>query len=180
MKCKSSRYFAQLFPTIREKKRARTPLLTSITENNTYRIQQDVSSYAYAVRLASSIQCKVDHAVAEHTAACQEFTVFVQCFQRLFQRMANCWDQCIFFWWQVVQVFRRCFTWMNLVLNTVQDQPSSSRSEAQVWVRQWIWEACFNATCFRIRNVRNTNRSRTVLRRVCQFHWCFNLAPNAL
>ncbi|CSI64804.1 Uncharacterised protein [Vibrio cholerae] len=61
---------------------------------------------------------------------------------------------------------------MDLVLDTVKTRHQHS-CKRQVWVSCWIWEANFNTTCFRAWYHWDTDRCRTVTRRVSQHYWCF-------
>ena len=61
---------------------------------------------------------------------------------------------------------------MDLVLDTVKTGHQQG-SKAQVRVSRRVRETYFDTTCFRRRNHRNTDRRRTVTRRVSQHYRCF-------
>ena len=93
----------------------------------------------------------------------------VQCFA---QRPTNSWDRGQLFWWQIIQIFVRRSTRIDLVLDTVKASHQQC-SEAQVWVGCWIRETGFNTLCLRVFRPRNTHSTRTVGRRIRTQNWRF-------
>lgn len=64
------------------------------------------------------------------------------------------------------------FARMDLVLDAIKTGHQQG-SKAQVRVSRRVRETYFDTTCFRRRNHRNTDRRRTVTRRVSQHYRCF-------
>ena len=113
-----------------------------------------------------------DHIFAEYAACSQVLVVSFQAVQSFAQRTTNLWNLGCFFSWQIVQIFIRCIARVDLVLNAVQASHQQS-CESQVWVSDRVRETCFDTLAFWRRNVRNTDRSRTVTGRVSQHNRSF-------
>src|SRR5215813_15623154 len=63
---------------------------------------------------------RVQHVVGKHTAARQEFAVFVELLQRLLERMAYLGNARGDFRWQVIQILVDRIAGLDLVLDAVQ------------------------------------------------------------
>src|SRR5690606_33027872 len=80
---------------------------------------------------------------------------------------------------QMVKIFGGGFARMNLVLYTIQTGHHQG-GECQVWVGSRGWETCFDTTCLVAMYKWYTDRRRTVLGRISQFHWSLKARHQAL